>query len=124
MSGTSQLVSLRITEEDLFLLDQRVGFDGARNRSDVIRLAIQNLLANQPALPDMKTVSIPLGRGDQLNLGRLYELRGITPEHAAQEGLKLYIRQSIDDITATNNELDALLETSRSATIPRKEFHQ
>ncbi|MGB2373525.1 MAG: ribbon-helix-helix protein, CopG family, partial [Poseidonia sp.] len=41
MSQPTSAVSLRITEEDLALLDARVGMDGARNRSDVVRLAIQ-----------------------------------------------------------------------------------
>ena len=44
MTQPTSAVSLRITEEDLALLDARIGMDGARNRSDVVRLAIQEFL--------------------------------------------------------------------------------
>ena len=43
MTTPSNLVSLRITEEEIALLDSRVGLDGARNRSDVIRQAIRSM---------------------------------------------------------------------------------
>ena len=56
MTQPTSAVSLRITEEDLALLDARIGMDGARNRSDVVRLAIQEFLHNQPLLADMKTI--------------------------------------------------------------------
>ena len=90
MSQPTNLISLRISEEDILLLDQRVGIDGARNRSDVIRLAIQQFLKGQPALPDMDSVRIPLNRSDKLRLGQLYELQGVTPEQAAQEDQTLH----------------------------------
>lgn len=60
MTTPSTLVSLRITEEEMSLLDSRVGLDGARNRSDVIRAAIRSFLEGQPLLPDMDTITIPV----------------------------------------------------------------
>ena len=42
--GQSPMVSLRIPEDYLLALDQRIGFDGMRNRSDVIRDAVRRLL--------------------------------------------------------------------------------
>ena len=53
MNAPSTLVSLRITDEEVALLDSRVGLDGARNRSDVIRAAIRSFLEDQPLLPDI-----------------------------------------------------------------------
>ena len=85
MTKPSSLISLRINEEDLLLLDARIGQEGARNRSDVVRLAIQEFLRGQPLLPDMSMIKIPLGRRDQMNLQLLYELEGTKPEQAAQE---------------------------------------
>ena len=41
MSGHSPMVSLRLPEDHLMALDQRIGFDGMRNRSDVIRDAVR-----------------------------------------------------------------------------------
>ena len=37
MAGQSPMVSLRIPEDYLLELERRVGFDGMRNKSDVIR---------------------------------------------------------------------------------------
>ena len=64
MTAPSNLVSLRITEEDMMMLDARVGLEGARNRSDVIRQAIQQFLNGQPLVQGMDSVRIPLGHGD------------------------------------------------------------
>jgi len=122
MSQPTNLVSLRISEEDILLLDQRVGMDGARNRSDVIRLAIQQFLNGQPALPDMDSVRIPLGRSDKQRLGQLYELQGVTPEQAAQEGIKLYIDRAIEHEQKTNI-LEAALDRARASTMKREEYH-
>ena len=123
MTQPTSAVSLRITEEDLALLDARVGIDGARNRSDVVRLAIQEFLHNQPLLQDMKSVRIPIGRRDQDQLAKLYELQGTTPELAAQEGLKLYIEREIDKIV-NGNKLDDALEAFRASTIRRSEYQE
>ena len=62
MPAPSSHISLRINEEDLMLLDAKIGQHGARNRSDVVRLAIQDYLRGQPRLPEMDTIKIPLGR--------------------------------------------------------------
>ena len=59
MTAPSNLVSLRITEEDMMMLDARVGLEGARNRSDVIRQAIQQFLNGQPLVQGMDSVRIP-----------------------------------------------------------------
>ncbi len=47
--STSQMTSLRVPEDHLALLDQRVGFDGMRNRSDVIRAAVAFYLESTPS---------------------------------------------------------------------------
>ena len=55
MAGNSPMVSLRIPEDHLLELDRLVGFDGMRNRSDVIREAVRRML------------STPLpGKGDRM----------------------------------------------------------
>ena len=51
------MVSLRIPEDHLLELDRLVGFDGMRNRSDVIREAVRRML------------STPLpGKGDRVEV--------------------------------------------------------
>ncbi|MBT4070564.1 MAG: ribbon-helix-helix protein, CopG family [Euryarchaeota archaeon] len=124
MSKPSNLVSLRITEDDLNELEARVGLDGARNRSDVIRLAIQQFLQGQPLLPEMDTVRITIGRANKMHLGQLYELQGISPETACQEGLKLYIANAIKQQAELNEKFESALEVSRAATIRREEYHE
>ena len=62
MSQPTSAVSLRITEEDLALLDAQVGLKGSRNRSDVVRMAIQEYLHNRPKLlQDMEIRANPDG---------------------------------------------------------------
>jgi hypothetical protein len=124
MSQPSQNVSLRITEDDLNVLDSRIGLDGARNRSDVIRLAIQQFLQGQPLLPEMDSIRIPIGRANKMHLGQLYELQGISPETACQEGLKLYIANAIEQLAELNEKLESALEVSRAVTIRREEYHE
>ncbi len=123
MVTPSSHISLRINEEDLMLLDAKIGQYGARNRSDVVRLAIQEYLRGQPRLPDMDIIKIPLGRSDKVKLGMLYELEGTSREQAALEGLKLYINQSIsraDEIV----KLEKALEESRALTLRSKEYQE
>jgi hypothetical protein len=123
MVTPSSHISLRINEEDLMLLDAKIGQHGARNRSDVVRLAIQEYLRGQPRLPDMDIIKIPLGRSDKVKLEMLYELEGTSREQAALEGLKLYINQSIsraDEIV----KLEKALEESRALTLRSKEYQE
>ena len=124
MGKPSNLVSLRITEDDLNELESRVGLDGARNRSDVIRLAIQQFLQGQPLLPEMDSVRIPIGRANKMHLGQLYELQGISPETACQEGLKLYIANAIKQQAELTEKFETALEVSRAATIRREEYRE
>ena len=124
MANPSNLVSLRITEEEIALLEARVGIDGARNRSAVIRMAIQQFLKGQPLLTGMDSIRIPLGYGDKMLLGQLYELQGTTPEAAAQEGLSLYIEQAIKARSELTQQLDELVAEARNSTIRREEYHE
>jgi len=122
MARPSTLVSLRITDEEMSLLDARVGLDGARNRSDVIRAAIRLFLEGQPLLPDMGTITIPVGRSMKSMLGDLYELQGISPDQAASQGLQDYVRRLIQEEATMNEILAEGLVEARSKTVGRKEF--
>ncbi|MBT5392244.1 MAG: ribbon-helix-helix protein, CopG family [Euryarchaeota archaeon] len=124
MAAPSNNISLRITDDEIALLDARVGIDGARSRSDVIRMAIQQFLQGQPLLPGMDSIRIPIGHGDKMLLGQLYELQGTTPEAAAQEGLSLYIEHAIKARSELTQQLDDLLAEAKSSTIRREEYHE
>tara|TARA_Y100001935_G_C17182692_1_gene445928 strand:+ start:112 stop:486 length:375 start_codon:yes stop_codon:yes gene_type:complete len=122
MPAPSSLVSLRITDEEMALLDSRVGIDGSRNRSDVIRAAIRSFLEDQPLLPDMDTVTIPIGKSMKSRLGDLYEMHGISPEQAASQGMQNYVRELILEEEKLNQVLTDGLQEARVKTERRKEF--
>ncbi|MBA88385.1 MAG: hypothetical protein CMB16_03860 [Euryarchaeota archaeon] len=122
MPAPSSLVSLRITDEEMALLDSRVGIDGSRNRSDVIRAAIRSFLEDQPLLPDMDTVTIPIGKSMKSRLGDLYEMHGISPEQAASQGMQNYVRELILEEEKLNQVLTDGLQQARVKTERRKEF--
>lgn len=122
MNTPTNPISLRITDEEMALLDSRVGLDGARNRSDVIRAAIRSFLEKQPLLPDMDTVTIPLGRSLKAKLGDLYEMYGTTPEVAALQGMQDYVRKLITEDAEMNDILSEGLAEARGKTTRRKEF--
>ena len=123
MGAPSSHISLRINEDDLMLLDAKIGQHGARNRSDVVRLAIQDYLRGQPRLPEMDTIRIPVGRRDKMHLEMLYELEATSPEQAALEGLKMYIQNSIQRDKDTEK-LEEALEKSRALTLKSQEYQE
>ena len=118
------LVSFRISSDDAQLLDLSIGEKGFRNRSDVIRKAVEDYLHGQPQVQGMDSIRIPLGVGDKKLLGLLYELRGITPEHAAQEGLKSYIEGQITAYKEASEVLQSYLDDAKASTQRRSEYQE
>ncbi|MGB1660285.1 MAG: hypothetical protein ACPHHS_07305, partial [Candidatus Poseidoniaceae archaeon] len=105
-------------------LDMLVGENGLSNRSDVIRLAIQQLLHGQAKLPGMKSVRIPIGRQMERHLASLYELYAVSHEQAASEGLLLYTQKKLAEAKTLQHELDDVVTGSIGATQPSKEYHE
>ena len=120
----STLTSIRLDADTMQSLDMLVGQDGLNTRSDVIRLAIQQLLHGQARLPGMKSVRIPVGRQMERHLASLYELYGVTHEQAASEGLILYIQKKLAEAKGIQNELDDVVTDSIGATQASKEYHE
>lgn len=123
MSGQSTLTSIRLDADTLQGLDMLIGQNGLNTRSDVIRLAIQQLLNGQAKLPGMKSVRVPIGRQMEQHLASLYELFGVTHEQAASEGLQLYIDKKVDQLGLQDILNDAVAE-ARATTTPSKEYHE
>lgn len=120
----STLTSIRLDADTMQSLDMLVGQDGLNNRSDVIRLAIQQLLHGQAKLPGMKSVRVPIGRQMERHLASLYELYGVTHEQAASEGLVLYTQKKLVEAKTLQNELDDVVTDSIGATQASKEYHE
>lgn len=124
MNAPSTAISMRITDEELALLDSRIGLDGARSRSDVIRTAIREFLSDQPLLPDMDQVKVTIGRRMKLWLGQLYETQGITAQNAAQQGLQNHVRALIEEEDVLSRAITASVDDARQKTTRDADFKQ
>ena len=116
----SQMTSLRVPEDNLMLLDQRVGFDGLRNRSDVIRAAIQYYLDSTPSNADVRTVKFEIGRVTLERLEMIYRMHGDDASTVAKKALDAYILQLAQPDRITEA-LQERLETSRDNTQPHED---
>ena len=124
MNAPSTAISMRITDEELALLDSRIGLDGARSRSDVIRTAIREFLSDQPLLADMDQVKVTIGRRMKLWLGQLYETQGITAQNAAQQGLQNHVRALIEEEDVLSRAITASVDDARQKTTRDADFKQ
>ena len=124
MSGPSNMVGVRIPDDELALLDQHVGVNGMRSRSDVIRRGLRHLFEAQPTLPSMKSVTIELGTAQQFQLAHLLGMKGQTPEMAINEALNSYLSQVVEDLVALNERLESTANDIRARVTRSKEFEQ
>ena len=109
MSGPSNLVSVRIPDDELTLLDQHVGTQGMRSRSDVIRRALRALFESQPTLPSMKSVVVELGT---------------SPEAAINNALNTYLDQVLGELIARNEQYESTAAELRQRVSRSEEFEQ
>ena len=118
--SASQMTSLRIPEDHLMHLDQRVGFDGMRNRSDVIRAAIQYYLDSTPSNADVQTIKFEIGRVTLEQLELIYRLHGDDASVVAKKALDEYIMK-ISEPDQITKALRERLETARDNTQPHED---
>ena len=124
MSGPSNLVSVRIPDDELSLLDQHVGTQGMRSRSDVIRRALRALFESQPTLPSMKSVVVELGTSQQFQLAHLHEMMGTSPEAALNNALNTYLDQVLGELIARNEQYESTAAELRQRVSRSEEFEQ
>ena len=106
MSGNSPMVSLRIPEDFLLELDQRIGLEGTRNRSDVIREAIKKYITNP--LPSLGTkVEVNLGPDLSVRMKDFCKIHGELPESVLKQGARELIRRE----TIEGETVDRLLSS-------------
>ena len=93
MSSPTALISLRLTEEQILGLDQRVGTDGFRNRSDV-RESVRRFLSEV----DYSSTSMEIQVGLDLSktLERFCALRGEDAGAVFQAGARLYMQREME----------------------------
>ena len=93
MAGVSPMVSLRIPEDYLLEIDQRVGFDGMRNRSDVIREAVRRHLAS-PLPSRGERVEVDLGPDLTARTQDFFRLRGETAASVLRQAAHEHIAKA------------------------------
>ena len=99
MAGQSPMISLRIPEDYLLELERRVGFDGMRNKSDVIREAIRRYLAT-PTFSSGTRIEVELGPDLSVRLDDFCRIHGEQPDVVLRYAAREHIaRCSTDDAT-------------------------
>ena len=121
VSGHSPMVSLRIPEDHLLALDQRIGFDGMRNRSDVIRDAIRRFL-EQDIIENGDNIKVRLGPELTILMRDFCKIHAEKPENVLKSAARDYIRrETIEGMSVTKllqrrmNELSARFNDDSNA---------
>tara|TARA_B110000014_G_C20060780_1_gene552411 strand:+ start:524 stop:892 length:369 start_codon:yes stop_codon:yes gene_type:complete len=97
MTGHSPMVSLRIPEDHILELDRLVGFDGMRNRSDVIRFAVRKYLSDEHQVTGER-VQVDLGPDLSSRMEDFCRLHGERPDTVLRQAAREHIRRvSIGD---------------------------
>ena len=104
MPAPTALISIRLSEEQIMSLDQRVGTDGFRNRSDVVRESVRRFLTTTDI--SSHTVELKIGADLSRTLNRFCALRGENLASVLQSGARMYMQK---EITASND-LDRAIE--------------
>lgn len=101
MSNPSQMISVRLTEEEIFEIERRVGFDGMRNRSDVLRRGLHKLL-DETATGNVgrrQTIRISEGVSQQLKI--LEQMLEMDASSAMALGIGLLLKQQTEKMDTT-----------------------
>ena len=102
MSGHSPMISMRIPEDHLLELDQLVGLDGMRNRSDVIRTAVRKYLSDEHLISGDK-VEVNLGPDLSSRMEDFCKLHGEKPDSVLRQAAREHIRNvTLEDTKVTD----------------------
>tara|TARA_Y100001956_G_C4080827_1_gene168364 strand:+ start:641 stop:1006 length:366 start_codon:yes stop_codon:yes gene_type:complete len=94
MPGNSPMVSLRIPEDHLLEIDRLLGFDGMRNRSDVIREAVRRMLST-PLSGKGDRVEVDLGPDLTINMRDYCKIVGETADVVLRQSAREMIRKEM-----------------------------
>ena len=92
--GNSPMVTLRIPEDHLLELERLVGFDGMRNRSDVIREAIRRMLSS-PLPGKGERIEVNLGPDLTIRLRDYCKIVGETADVVLRQSAREMIRKEM-----------------------------
>lgn len=106
LSGNSNLISLRLSDDELAAIDQRIGLEGIRNRSDLLRKALNAFLTNSPELPGQERITLVLGAEIRKQLKLLYQITGNEPNSIIKIALHDHLKQSVEQIDGLTAKLE------------------
>ena len=113
VAGVSPMVSLRIPEDHLMEIDQRVGLDGMRNRSDVIREAVRKYLASP--LPTMgERVEVDLGPDLTARMRDFCKLHGESPSSVLRQAARAHIAKATLEGATVDRVLEMRMDELRA----------
>ena len=107
MANTSPMVSLRIPEDHLMILEQMVGLDGMRNRSDVIRLAVRQLIESSPSRAVGGTISVDLGMDLTDKVEMFCSIHGDSPDQVTRAALRTHMKAEMVEADDLQTVLEA-----------------
>lgn len=113
-----------MSEDDIARLEQRVGLDGTRSRSDVIRLAIKSLLDDEPLKPGMGRVTIDLGQDLMPQIEAVHALTGMDAKMLARQGMDLAVRHQLAERVTIDELIEARAEKAQARQKFSSEDHQ
>ena len=113
MPGISPMVSLRIPEDHLMELDRLVGFDGMRNRSDVIREAVKRMLASQMTGKGER-IEVDLGPDLTVKMRDYCKIVGESADVVLRQSAREMIRKEIIEDASVVELLSKRMEELRS----------
>ena len=113
MPGNSPMVSLRIPEDHLLELDRLVGFDGMRNRSDVIREAVRRMLSS-PLPGKGDRVEVDLGPELTVRLRDYCKIVGESADVVLRQSAREMIRKEMIEGATVVDLLRKRMEEIRS----------
>jgi len=113
VAGVSPMVSMRIPEDHLLEIDQRVGLDGMRNRSDVIREAVRKYLASPlPSIGDR--VEVDLGPDLTARMRDFCKLHGETPSSVLRQAARTHIAKATLEGATVDRVLEMRMDELRA----------
>ena len=92
------------------MLEQLVGFDGMRNRSDVIRHAVRLLLESGPSRAVGGTLKVDLGPDLTDKLDMFCQINGDTPETVTRYALRDHMNTVMDQTDALQTKMEQRLK--------------
>ena len=110
MTGPTQMISVRLTEEEVFLLDSLIGLDGMRNRSDVLRRGMDKIHEENKPENIGRQINVNISPAVSQDLKLIKEMEGLEPSAVVAMGTGLILEQVAEKRMARREAAYAVLK--------------